>query len=359
MTIETETTIDQAAAEEFGGKLIQMYGGASGVLMLSLGHQSGLFDRMAELPPSTSAAIAAATGLNERYVREWLNCLVVLEVVDYDPAAMTYSLPPERAASLTRAAGPNNIAGLAPYLPLMAAVEPHILESFRHGGGVPYSEYPRFQEMQRDETAAIFDLSLVSTTIPLVPGIVEKLQAGIDVADIGCGAGHAICLMGEAFPNSRFVGYDFSEEGIALGRAEAAAKGLTNVTFEVKDVAELGGPARFDLITAFDAIHDQAAPRRVLKGIADALKPDGTFLCVDMAGSSHVEKNIGNPMSPLLYTFSIFHCMTVSLAQGGEGLGTAWGQELAQELFREAGFNHCTVNNVDGDFFNVYYVLSK
>ena len=94
----------------------------------------------------------------------------------------------------------------------------------------------------------------------------------------------------------------------------------------MKDAPQLGGPARFDFITAFDAIHDQAAPRRVLKGIADALKPDGSFLCVDMAGSSYVENNIDNPMAPLLYTFSIFHCMTVSLAQGGEGLGTAWGR---------------------------------
>ncbi|MGE0060146.1 MAG: class I SAM-dependent methyltransferase [Dehalococcoidia bacterium] len=356
---ETTATFDAAAAEEFGGKLLEMFQGASAVMMFSIGHQAGIFDRMAELPPSTSSEVAAAAGLQERYVREWLNALVSLSVIDYDPSVKTYWLRPERAAGLTRAAGPNNLAGIAPYFPLMGSIEEKLIHSFRNGGGVPYADYPRFQEMQRAETEVVFDATLLSSTIKLVPGLVEKLEAGIDVADVGCGAGHALCVLGEAFPNSRFVGYDFSEEGIALGRAEAASKGLTNVSFEVKDAAELGGPARFDFITTFDAVHDQAKPRRVLRGIYDALKADGTYLCVDMAGSSHVENNIGNPLAPLLYTFSVFHCMTVSLALDGEGLGTMWGQELAQELFREAGFNHCEIHNVDGDFINVYYVLTK
>ncbi len=352
-------SFDTAKAEAFSGRLLDMVTGASTVYMMSLGHQTGLFDAMAGLPPSTSEQIATTTGLNERYVREWLNQLVTVQVIEYNPTLKTYSLPPEHAAGLTRAAGPNNMAGIAVYFPLMGTIEEKLIESFKNGGGVPYSEYPRFQELQRDETAAVFDLTLLDTTIPLVPGLKEKLEAGIDVADVGCGAGHAVCLLAEAFPNSRFVGYDFSEEGVGLGRAEAAAKGLTNATFEVKDVANLGGPVRFDLITAFDAIHDQAAPRKVLKGIADALKPDGTFLCVDMDTSSHVEKNIDNPMAPLLYMISTFHCMTVSLALGGEGLGTAWGRELAQELFLEAGFTHCEINNVEGDYFNVYYTLTK
>jgi SAM-dependent methyltransferase len=328
-------------------------------MMLSVGHQAGIFDRMAELPPATTNEIASATGLNERYLREWLNALVVLDIIDYDPANKTYWLRPERAAGLTRAAGPNNLAALAPYFPLMGNIEEHLIDCFRNGGGVPYAEFPRFQELQRAETEVVYDATLLTSTIHLVPGLEEKLRSGIDVADIGCGAGHALCLLGEAFPNSRFVGYDFSEEGIGLGRAEAVSKGLSNVTFEVKDVAELTGPARFDFITTFDAVHDQAKPRRVLKGIHDALKPDGTYLCVDMAGSSYVEKNIGNPLAPILYTFSVFHCMTVSLALDGEGLGTMWGQELAQELFAEAGFEHCDVHSVEGDFINIYYVLRK
>jgi SAM-dependent methyltransferase len=328
-------------------------------MMLSVGHQAGIFDRMAELPPATTSEIAAATGLKERYLREWLNALVVLDIIDFNPGNRAYWLRPERAAGLTRAAGPNNLAALAPYFPLMGNIEEHLIDCFRNGGGVPYAEFPRFQELQRAETEVVYDATLLSSTIHLVPGLEEKLRSGIDVADIGCGAGHALCLLGEAFPNSRFVGYDFSEEGVGLGRAEAASKGLTNVTFEVKDVAELTGPARFDFITTFDAIHDQAKPRRVLKGIHDALKPDGTYLCVDMAGSSYVEKNIGNPLAPILYTFSVFHCMTVSLALDGEGLGTMWGQELAQELFAEAGFDHCDVHRVEGDFINIYYVLRK
>jgi SAM-dependent methyltransferase len=351
--------IEQETGEEFAGRLLDFYNGASTVFLFSLGHQTGLFDTMADLPPSTSDQIAAAAGLNERYVRELLNGLVTQRVVDYDPVAKTYVLPEHRAASMTRAAGPNNLAALAPYFPLMGEVEEKLIESFKHGGGVPYSEFPRFQELQRAETAALYDATLVDTTMALVPGLIDRLKTGIDVADVGCGAGHAICVLGAAFPNSRFVGYDFSEEGIAMGRAEASEKGLTNVSFEVKDVATLGGPARFDLITAFDAIHDQAAPRRVLKGIYDALKPDGTFLCVDMNASSHVEENIGAPLATILYVFSVFHCMTVSLAQGGEGLGTVWGRELAEGLFREAGFTRLETKEVEGDFLNVYYVLNK
>ena len=151
----TQTSpIDAARAEEFGGKMLGALTGASTSLMLSIGHQTGLFDKMAELPPSNSDAIAAAAGLNERYVREWLNALVTTRVIEYDPATKTYHLPAEHAASLTRAAGPNNLAGIAVYIPLLAEIEGKLIESFKHGGGVPYSEYPRFQELQRDETAA-------------------------------------------------------------------------------------------------------------------------------------------------------------------------------------------------------------
>src|SRR5437870_1145423 len=133
-------------------------------------------------------------------------------------------------------------------MPLFAQVENGIVRSFREGGGVPYSEYPRFQELMKQSSSQIFDATLLNVTLPLVPGLVERLQAGIDVADVGCGSGHAINLMAQAYPNSRFTGYDFSEAGIAEGRAEAQALGLTNATFELLDVALLSGPPRFDFI---------------------------------------------------------------------------------------------------------------
>jgi SAM-dependent methyltransferase len=165
--------------------------------------------------------------------------------------------------------------------------------------------------------------------------------------------------MARAFPKSRFVGYDFSEEGVAAGTSEAKAMGLSNAEFEVKDVATLDGSQKFDLITVFDAIHDQAQPARVLKGIADSLKPEGVFLCVDVAASSKLEENMEHPLGPMLYGVSTLHCMTVSLALNGAGLGTVWGQQKAREMLNEAGFGQIEIQHVEGDIMNSYYVCRK
>jgi ubiquinone/menaquinone biosynthesis C-methylase UbiE len=188
--------------------------------------------------------------------------------------------------------------------------------------------------------------------------VVERLKAGIDVADVGCGAGHAINVMAKAFPNSRFTGYDFSAEAIEMGRTEAKALGLANSRFEVKDAATLDASIQVDLLTVFDAIHDQAKPARVLKGIYDALRPDGTFFCADVAASSNLEENVNHPLGPCLYGVSTMHCMTVSLAYGGVGLGTMWGEQKAVEMIREAGFANVRVKKVDGDLNN-YYIAQK
>ena len=351
--------LDEARAEAFAERMLNGLNAASVTLMTSVGHRTGLFDRLAELAPSTSQEIADAAGLDERYVREWLGAMVTGRVVDYDPKARTYTLPAEHAASLTRSAGPENIAAIAPYFPLMGSVESEVIECFRHGGGVPYSAYPGLQEQLDNESRPIFDATLIDKTLPVVPGLVERLEAGIDVADVGCGSGHAINLMAQAFPMSRIVGYDFSDDGVERGRQEAAAMSLRNARFEAKDVANLDVPDRFDLITAFDTIHDQAQPRKVLREIADALRPGGTFLMVDIAASSDVEDNIDHPLGPTLYTFSTLHCMTVSLALDGEGLGTAWGEQKARELLAEAAFDEVAVRQVEGDIFNNYYVASR
>ena len=351
--------LDEARAEAFAERMLNGLNAASVTVMTSVGYRTGLFDRLAELAPSTSQEIADAAGLNERYVREWLGAMVTGRVIDYDPRERTYSLPAEHAASLTRAAGPDNIAAIAPYFPLMGSVESEVVECFRHGGGVPYSAYPGLQEQLDNESRPVFDAALIDKTLPVVPGLVERLEAGIDVADIGCGSGHAINLMAQAFPMSRFVGYDFSNDGVEGGTQEAAAMRLRNTRFEAKDVADLDAPDSFDLITAFDTIHDQAQPRKVLREIADALRTGGTFLMVDIAASSNVEDNIDHPLGPTLYTFSTLHCMTVSLALDGEGLGTAWGEQKAQELLAEAGFDQVDVRKVEGDIFNNYYVASR
>lgn len=280
-------------------------------------------------------------------------------IVTLDPEAGTYRLPAAHAAMLTRAAGPDNLATIAQYVRLLALVEPQLVECFRHGGGVPYSEYPEFQQLMAEESAQVFDATLVDVTVPLVPGLQERLHAGIDVADVGCGSGHAVNLLAKAFPRSRFVGFDVSAEGVAAGAAEASAMGLTNARFEVRDAATLSGPPAFDLVTTFDSVHDQARPAAVLKGIHDLLRPGGTYLCVDIQAASDVAGNLDHPLGTLLYTVSCMHCMTVSLALGGDGLGAVWGEQVALQMLRDTGFSDIEVHRVAGDILNNYYVARR
>ena len=355
----TTEQLDMAKAEAFAGQVVGILNSGLLSLMLGIGHRTGLYDTMASMPPSTSGEIAKQAGLNERYVREWLGAMVTGCIVDYEPSNATYRLPPEHAASLTRAAGPGNMCTIADFLPTMAAVRDDVIECFRKGGGVPYSKYEDFQQLMAAMSSNTMDVTLLEGTLTLVPGLVERLQSGIDVADLGCGSGHAINIMARAFPNSRFTGYDFSADGIAAARAEAKEMGLLNASFEVQDIAAMTGTERFDVITVFDAIHDQAEPRQVLKNVHDLLRPGGVFFCVDVQGSSNVHENIAHPMAPMLYSVSTLHCMTVSLALDGEGLGTMWGEQKARELMAEAGFQSIDVKQVEGDIINNYYIAVK
>jgi SAM-dependent methyltransferase len=348
---------DPAKQEAFAGRLLEVLNGASLALLTSVGHQTGLFDTLSTLPPATSDDIAKAAGLDARYVREWLGGMVVGGFVDYAPDTATYTLPPEHAASLTRAAGPDNLATLTVSLGLMASVDEQVVDAFRHGGGVPYSAYPRFQALQAQETAAVYDAALVDVIVPLVPGLTERLREGADVLDVGTGQGHAPVVLARAFPHSRFHGLDRSEEGIAAGRAEAARLGLDNVRLTVGDSGEITGA--YDVITAFDVIHDLARPAETLSAIAAALKEGGTFVMGDIAASSNLEENIGHPFGPALYTFSVFYCMTTSLSTGGAGLGTVWGEQTARHMLTEAGFEKVETHTVEGDPINLYYVASR
>lgn len=224
---------------------------------------------------------------------------------------------------------------------------------------MPYSEYPRFQEVMAEDSGQTVVSALIDSIIPLVPGLPERLASGIDVLDVGCGSGRAIILMAEHFPASRFAGYDIDAQVIASAGRQAEERGLQNVRFEARDVTRLGETAAYDLITTFDAVHDQVAPDAVLKGIAEALRPDGVYLMQDISASSHVENNVDHPIGPFLYTISCMHCMTVSLSGGGAGLGTMWGRELALEMLADAGFSDVSIENLAHDFHNDYYVARK
>jgi SAM-dependent methyltransferase len=351
--------LDQNKAEEFAERMLGVLNDGALALMTSVGHRTGLFDAMAGLVPSTSEQIASAASLNERYVREWLAAMVVGRIVEHDPEHGTYRLPPEHAAFLSRAATPDNIAVTAQFIPVLASVEDRIVESFQKGGGVPYSAYTRFHEVMAEDSGQTVVAALTDYILPLVPGLTRRLEAGLDVLDVGCGSGRTLNLMARKFPDSRFVGYDFSEEAIARARAAAQERGTTNVRFEVKDVATLDEEARCDLITTFDAVHDQANPAKVLEGIAAALREDGVYLMQDIAGSSHLHNNLDHPLGPFMYTVSTMHCMTVSLAQGGAGLGAMWGEEKAKEMLREAGFGEVRLERLPHDIANSYFVARK
>ncbi len=359
MTDGAAQSVDPAKVEAFTDTIVGALNGGAVTLMLSVGHRTGLLDAMAALPPSTSLQIAEKSGLNERYVREWLGAMVTSRIVSFDAKDTTYVLPPEHAAVLTRAASPDNLAVTAQWMPILGSVEDEIVECFRNGGGVPYPSYPRFHQTMAEESAQSVLAVLIENIVPLVDGLPEALESGIRVLDIGCGAGRAMSLLASEFPRSTFFGFDLCDEAVQLARDEAKRRGVDNVRFEVKDIANLEEEESFDLITAFDAIHDQAAPARVLSGIAKALRPSGTFLMQDIRASSHLEKNMDHPIGTLLYTISCLHCMSVSLAQNGDGLGTVWGEELALQMLRDAGFHDVSVKQLAHDIQNNYYIARK
>jgi ubiquinone/menaquinone biosynthesis C-methylase UbiE len=194
-----------------------------------------------------------------------------------------------------------------------------------------------------DSWRRIFDDQLVNGFIGAVAGISEALEKGIRVLDIGCGTGHATNVLAQEYPNSTFIGYDIAEDAIDSANAEAEEMGLTNSTFDVADVTNLAVESRFDLITAFDAVHDQREPETVLRSVREALAPTGIFLMIEFKFNSDVHENIGNPFAPLYYGISLMHCTTVSLASGGPGLGAVWGAQTANRMLAEAGFGDVTV----------------
>ncbi|WP_427017682.1 methyltransferase domain-containing protein [Pseudarthrobacter sp. P1] len=326
-------------------------------VLASIGYQTGLFEAMATLPPATSEQVADAAGLNERYVREWLGGVAAAHFVDYDAPAGTYQLRADHVPLLS-GPGVDNLARQLLYITLMGEVTRKVVEKFRTGGGLAYADYPDFVQIQAGDSGAVHDASLIDVILPL-SGCVDRLKAGIDVADMGCGAGHAVNLMARAFPASRFTGYDFSAESIAAGRAEAAAWGLDNAHFQERDASTLDLAGTLDLVTAFDMVHDQAHPAAVLRNIHTSLRPGGTFLMVDINASSNLEDNIDLPWGSFLYTVSAVHCMSVSLGQGGDGLGTVWGVQLAESMLHDAGFGPVARTVLDEDPINAYFVAVK
>lgn len=354
--------LDKEGTAQFAGRLMEHLNSGALCLMISIGHRTGLFDVMDSLPPSTEEKIAAASGLNLRYVREWLGAMTTGRIVKYDPLSREYRLPRSHAACLTREARQDNVAVFSQYISVLGNVEDAIVECFKTGNGVPYSSFHRFHEVMAEDSGQSVLYSLLDHILPLVPGLTSRLKAGIRVLDLGCGSGRALLLLADRFRRSRFVGYDLSAEAISQARSEAFRRRIDNVVFESRDLSDFdltAEPEAFDCVTTFDAIHDQAKPRAVLRGIYRSLLSDGVYLMQDIHASSHVHKNMSHPIAPFLYGISTMHCMTVSLAQGGEGWGAMWGREKAEEELRDAGFSRISVHRLAHDIQNDYYVVMK
>lgn len=359
---EPQTRFDEQKAEAFAELLLTALNNAGLCLMASVGHRTGLFDTMRTLPPSTSTEIAKAASLNERYVREWLGAMVTGGIVHFDPDFGTFFLPPEHAAFLTRAAGGDNMALYTQFIAGLGSVESDVVECFKHGGGVPYSRFPRFHEVMAEDSNQSVASSVESSVLPLVPGLKESLEEGISALDLGCGRGLTFIRLAELFPRSRFRGMDLSEEAIDWAQKEVARRGLKNVDFvaaDLSDFDEWAEPESVDFIATFDAVHDQAQPLNLLRGIYRALKADGVYLMQDISGTSHLHQDRAHPLGTLLYTVSCMHCMTVSLAQNGEGLGAMWGEEKTREYLSKAGFRSIETHKIDHDITNNWYVIRK
>ena len=349
--------MDDTKAQLFVSRLVEVYVGAALTLMIDLGHRTGLWDAAAK-GPATSQELADRAGLHERHVREWLGAVTTGRIVEYDATTQQYTLPPEHALSLSGNGGSNRAVN-APILTFLGRHVSSVSAAFRDGGGVPYSQFrPEFTEFMDLRFRREYDEWLLDGYIRKVPGLEQRLRSGIQVCDIGCGTGHNVNLLAAAFPESAFVGYDIAGDAIDLASAEAARLGLRNARFEVLDATKLPGGVAFDLITTFDAVHDQADPQSTLNQISRCLSPGGTYLMIDIKASSLLENNLQNPMAPYFYAMSTMHCLQVSLAENGAGLGTCWGQELALEMLAKAGLTDVEVLDSTNPT-NCIYVCTK
>lgn len=329
--------MDDLRTRAFGDRLQELVTGGALTMMIAIGHRTGLLEAAAG-GWATSVELAERAGLDERYVREWVGAMVTGGILEF--AGDQVLLPPEHAELLTGARA-SNVAPAAASLVALGTTLPQVQQCFTAGGGVPIAEYVGGAEFGQT-LRHVYDEKLVDGFLDLAPGLIDRLRAGASVLDVGCGTGHAINVMAGAFPHSRFVGLDNSPDAIRLAEAERAALDLPNARFAVGDAAELaGGP--YDLVTAFDAVHDQQRPEAVLGAIRAVLAPGGTFFMVDTDFASGLADNVGNPYAPSAYAISLLFCVPTSRAAGGSGLGAVWGRELATELLAAAGFTDVVI----------------
>ena len=331
--------IDGTKLESLLGRAVGDLSAAYGGVMVSLGAKLGLYEAMAGAGPISPAELAARAGCAERYVREWLNAQAAGGYVEYHPASGTYELSPEQALVLADADSPVYMPHAWQVPAALWADEDKAIEAFRTGTGVAWGEHdPRMA----DGVAAFYRNgyrgSLVSEWLPALDGVVQRLEAGTAVADVGCGHGHSALLLAGAFPNSRVSGFDAHAPSIEAARRHAAEAGLAErVTFDVAGAVDYPG-RDYGLICFFDALHDMGDPVAAARYAAGALAPDGTVLLVEPFAHDRVEDNL-TPVGRLYYAASTVICCAHAIAEGGQlVLGAQAGEARLAEVFREAGF---------------------
>lgn len=348
------TAIDEAKLDNFVQQAIGDLAAGFGGVMVSLGHKSGLYKAMQGAGPLTAHQVAERAGCAERYVREWLNSQAAGGYVRYNAGEDTYELPPEQAMVLADEDSP---VFIPPAWDVPASVwydEETLLQAFRSGEGVAWGEH---HHRLFCGSAAFFKspyrANLVPVWLPALDGVVEKLEAGASVADVGCGHGHSTLFMAEAFPNSRFIGFDAHPASIDAARRNAERAGVADrVRFEVAKAGAFPGEG-YDLVCYFDCLHDMGDPIEAARHTARTLAPDGTVMLVEPFAHDRVEDNL-NTIGRLFYCGSTTICCPHSLSEEGQmALGAQAGERRMADVFRQAGFG--SFHRATENPFNIVY----
>lgn len=339
--MDTQRTIDSVRLEAFVTRSVGDLASAYTGVMVSVGHKLGLFKALAGAGPTSAAELAARSGCAERYVREWLNALAAAGYLDYHTLSATYELSPEQAMVLADEDSPTFLPPAWNVPASMWLDEEKTLDTFRTGRGLEWGEHD--SRMSCGSAAFYrngYRASLVSQWLPALDGVVERLQTGIEVADVGCGHGHSTVLMAEAFPNSRFHGFDGHSASIDAARRNADEAGVTGrITFARADAAHYPN-RQYGLICFFDCLHDLGDPEAAARHAARTLAPGGTVMLVEPFANDHTEDNF-NVVGRLFYAASTTICCAHAIAEGGHlVLGAQAGEARLAEVFRKAGFTH-------------------
>jgi 2-polyprenyl-3-methyl-5-hydroxy-6-metoxy-1,4-benzoquinol methylase len=348
--------MDRDRIEAFLDRFVGYASGATTMGLLAVADRCGLLAWLGEHGSGSVDEISDGAGLEARYVEEILSGLTAAGALEYDPATSMFTLPPEHAVFLASETSPYFMGGWMDMMPSVMSQIDGIAQAAKHGGGVGFKEFGKGMIRGIDRgngpSQRIF---LLKRWLPAVPRLVEKLESGANVADVGCGVGTAAIVIAREFPKAMVTGYDISEESLAVARSRS--QDVENVTFTASAVEAIAVDPPFDLVTAFDVIHDLVDPLAGMARIRESLAPDGQFLMMEPNVSSNLEDNL-DPHGALVYGISALHCMTQSLSRGGEGLGAAWGRQRAEDYAQRAGFGSFQPLESIENKFSAFYLLS-